>query len=291
MPITSDTFAELRKLAESKAVLDAFRRVEASTSQLCKAVSLHCVESTVVSVGNKDIGSIALDRSLDLFRTFEYQDGQGTDESRQLSGAIAVAPSVREAVDVVNVEKESLEAAMKALRAKLESDAGGGRRDDLVGAAITSIGLARIHLVQTVRKVIMLGEQPVRLGFFISTSERKLIPLSLDMVREQILIAGGDVDAFDMRRAEQPDLQAVRVTSLPPHTMCNVKYRGQDGYKLYRAPMPFLYPYEPGKPKPLISTPKNPAGRVRKERAGGTVDALPVLPGTQIFLRNIGLKS
>ena len=192
------------------------------------------------------------DAIIAIYQTLTLVKGLSPKESFTRFGLMAASSDTLLCVNDVNQCKANLKEAIKDLkqhdRAELVASAFDEiRRSPIIREALRAAGLSQLHIKQSTRKIIVLPEMPLKVGFTVSKGSHIAERLS----REQAI-------AFANKRNNDEAVETLlqlpensfvaRYRQLACHVRANIKYADrtsrQDRPDQVSAYMPILYPYD-----------------------------------------------
>ena len=200
----------------------------------------------------EDVARDASDAIISIYQTLTLVKGINPKESFTRFGLMAASGDTLLCVKEVNQCKLNLKEAIKDLkqhdRAKLVASAFDEiQRSPIIREALRAAGLSQLHIKQSTRKIIVLPEMPLKVGFTISKGSHIVERLS----REQAIAFANkrnNDEAVEKLQALPEDSFVARYRQLACHIRANITYadriRQPDRPDQVSAYMPILYPYD-----------------------------------------------
>ncbi|WP_207061085.1 DNA replication terminus site-binding protein [Motiliproteus sp. SC1-56] len=213
-------------------------------------------------------------------------DGRRTDSRHGLVAADAAGLACAHAV---NRAKQEFQQALGALRQLEKTDWSRqlGRRPSDLREALSSKGLARLHLRQCYRQIPCTDQHPERVGFNWYCSGRSIQRIRADKAHAALL----KLDTHSAHIQVQLD----KVARLPPHTgLARVQQQAplmranivhSDGSRrACNLSLPLFFAWDPARPFPDFNQPtlSPPPTRQRRVRSDCRIEATPFLPSLRV---------
>lgn len=201
---------------------------------------------------DEDDQCIASDAIIAIYQTLTLVKGLSPKETFTRFGLMAASSDTLLCVSEVNQCKINLKEAIKDLkqhdRTKLVASAFDEiRRSPIIREALRAAGLSQLHIKQSTRKIIVLPEMPLKVGFTVSKGSHIAERLS----REQAIAFANkrNNDGVVEALSQLPENSFVaRYRQLACHVRANIIYvdraKQHDRPDQVSAYMPILYPYD-----------------------------------------------
>ena len=192
------------------------------------------------------------DSVIAIYQTVTRIKGIDPKESFTRFGLMAASSDTLLCVDTVNQRKADLKDAIKDLKQHDRNDLVARafdeiRRAPIIREALRNAGLSQLHIKQSTRKIIVLPEMPLKVGYTISKSGHMVYRYSRE---KAIDLAGKRNDEEAIKKLMQlpKDSSVAYYRQRAPHVRANIIYsdraKRHDRPDQVSAYMPILYPYD-----------------------------------------------
>ncbi len=194
----------------------------------------------------------ASDTIIAIYQTLTLVKGLSPKETFTRFGLMAASNDTLLCVSEVNQCKANLKEAIKDLKQHDRTDLVASafdeiRRSPIIREALRAAGLSQLHIKQSTRKIIVLPEIPLKVGFTVSKGSH----IAERLTREQAITFANKRNNDEAVEALQqlPENSFVaRYRQLACHVRANIIYadraRQHDRPDQVSAYMPILYPYD-----------------------------------------------
>ena len=187
-----------------------------------------------------------------IYQCITRVNGIDPKESYTRFGLIAASDDTLLCVNDVNKSKTNLKIAIKDLkqhdRAKLLANAFDEiRRSPIIREALHTAGLSQLHIKQSTRKIIVLPEMPLKVGFTISTGSHMVYRFSREKAINYANKRNNEIVVATLMELPK-DSYVAHYRKRASHIRANIIYT--DRKKICDRPdqvsgyMPILYPYD-----------------------------------------------
>lgn len=260
--IKSSTDFIIRRMA----IIDAYRHLVETLVLLGDALQEDAVATLPCWVQKNDFDSNRshTDRAVRILQLLTYGNNDYSDGRRAETrfGFVAASANTLQKVADVNAVKITLKNAIKDLKEFSQNNKMPVERElsEITGAALNDISRApiirealaaakipRLHIKQSTRKIVVLEEQPLRMGFTISHGSHVVRELSRD---EAIRLAEKwhNDEAIEQLAPLSPSTAIAQYQSLAKHIRCNIVYADrthrQGRPNQVNAYLPIFYPHD-----------------------------------------------
>ena len=194
----------------------------------------------------------ASDSIIAIYQTLTLVKGLSPKETFTRFGLMAASSDTLLCVNDVNLCKVKLKEAIKDLKQHDRTDLVASafdeiKRSPIIREALRAAGLSQLHIKQSTRKIIVLPEMPLKVGFTVSKGSHIAERLS----REQAIAFANkrnNDEVVETLRQLPEDSFVARYRQLACHVRANIIYADRtkqpDRPDQVSAYMPILYPYD-----------------------------------------------
>ncbi|MCB6185137.1 hypothetical protein LIN78_16435 [Leeia sp. TBRC 13508] len=276
----------------------AFLQVESAVSKLEQLVLEYEQRASIdfkILPLNTELQSVS--RILLAYKALTYIDGQSADSIRSWHGYCILPSYLILQAKEVNLRKLAFAEALSAYwKAEIKNETGKllglpGRQQRLA-AELRSVGLARVHLLQTMRQIPIIDHELDYAGFSLVNKEVKTKTYSSDQVRIMLNDAGFSTSRFEEICKLQPNASFCRVIPCPPRMVMNYKVsepiltwgKMRDRFHI-RAELPVLIVKPENGEQVRIKLPRTNTSEHRKVRTDKRRSEEMVLPELGLYLK------
>lgn len=277
-------------------LLDCFEQLLQTLDSFCIAIRQDDLPVWVSHTAAEldDVLTMRL-KTIQLYRALWYEGSEDGRETLTCPGIVGASPATLIAAQSCNVAKDRFKAATLALKklGRVEAKAvmtDLHRRQQSVALAMRRMGAARLNLKQAYRRIPLLEECPLKIGFTWSRQGRVIQRTSLEEA-QRLLEQRVETPQITMERRKLAELGSdevlARVRSVCPHLRANLVFAASDHSgvrrRLMQAPLPILVPLPSGQSLPEFApvAPEPPVSP-RLRRADVRIEDEPFLPSVRI---------
>ncbi len=232
---------------------------------------------------------------IQLYRALWYEGSEDGRETLTCPGIVGASPETLIAARICNAAKDRFKTATLALKrlGRVEAKAvmtDLHRRQQSVALAMRRMGAARLNLKQAYRRIPLLEECPLKIGFTWSRQGRVIQRTSVEEA-QRLLEQRVEAPQITIERRKLAELGSdevlARVRSVCPHLRANLVFSTSDGSGVWRrlmqAPLPILVPLQVGQSLPEFApVASEPPVNPRLRRADVRIEDEPYLPSVRI---------
>jgi len=245
-----------QRITRRMAIIEAYRDLVDALSLLGDRVLEDAASDLPVwtQTGDYDAALTHEARAVKILQLLTYGRAANVIDGRHAEtrfGLIAASERTLTQVATVNAVKRHLKEALKDLkdlqRESIAKDALDAiSRAPIVREALAAARLQRLHIKQSTRKVVVLAEQPLRMGFTIARGSHVVERLSRDRAIKLATDSKNEA-AVTRLQALSADIFVARHRKQAPHVRCNLTYsdksRREGRPNQVNAYLPIFYPY------------------------------------------------
>lgn len=205
------------------------------------------------------------DRAVRILQLITYGKKDYGNDGRHAEtrfGFVAASEHTLEKVALANKAKQTLKDAIKALKEfaeknKLKADREIEQATDevleqlqrapIIRETLAAAKIARLHIKQSTRKIVVLDEQPLRLGFTVSRGSHVVRKLTRDKAIK-VATTWHNKEAVDKLHALNEKTPVAQYQQLTKHVRCNIIYkdraRQEERPDQVSAYMPIFFPFD-----------------------------------------------
>ncbi len=230
-----------------------------------------------------------------LYSALWYEDGQDGRDTINCPGLVGVGSGTIQAIQSTNGVKDAFKNAVLALKSVTKTEANSvmaelNRRNEEVAKTMRRMGAARLNLKQAYRRIPLLEERPLKVGFTWSKQGRTIQRTTVAQVRgllERRMITP-QLQAEMERLGSIPSSEVLaRVRTVCPHLRANVVFINDNNNlkrRLIQAPIPIAVSLRPGEQLPdFVPVDLEPAGGRRLQRSDMRLEDEAFLPSLRVF--------
>ncbi len=247
-----------------------------------------------VALRDEEVGRDMREKAVKLYQSMWYEDGQDGRDTLTCPGIIGASPATIEKAQVLNEVKASFKTAVLELKRLAKSE---NRQlvNDLharslsINTLMRQFGAARLNLKEAYRRVPILPQTPLRVGFTWSQFGRVIQRMTLTEVREMLENRRNTPQVLADREKLAEIVQDepfARIRPVRPHLRANVMYPSAEGStfrKLIQTPVPVILPLSIHQPLPdYLDAPADPPMIQRNQRRDARIENEPFLPSLRI---------
>ena len=230
--------------------------------------------------------------SCELLSDLTYQSGADGRLTRSRHGIIIATPRTQSMVQYVNAQKDAF--AHQVRQISLESEQLWKEASSELAAqplpfrqGLSQSGLNRLHLKQCTRKIPLLAEKPVKVGFSWYSHGRSITRISHQEAERLLLELGEHKTHIQVQLATLSTLKTAtplaRVQTLAPVVRANIVF--EHGRRAMNCPLPLFVPDTNAHgelPHIRDVSLEAPEGRRRKMREDDRISPEPLLPSIRV---------
>jgi len=230
-----------------------------------------------------------------LYSALWYEDGQDGRDTINCPGLVGVSSGTIQTIQSTNGAKDAFKNAVLALKSVTKTEANSvmaelNRRNEEVAKTMRRMGAARLNLKQAYRRIPLLEERPLKVGFTWSKQGRTIQRTTVAQVRgllERRMITP-QLQAEMERLGSIPSSEVLaRVRTVCPHLRANVVFINDNNNlkrRLIQAPIPIAVSLRPGEQLPdFVPVDLEPAGGRRLQRSDMRLEDEAFLPSLRVF--------
>lgn len=230
------------------------------------------------------------DKSINLFQSLWYEDGQDGRETLTCPGIIGAGDNTITSARACNIAKDKFKTSVLALKQLGKAQQINvmeelHKRNQNVALSMQRLGAARLNLKQAYRHIPTLPQCPLKIGFTWSKQGRTIQRTSVAEARRLL-----------ERRTESPQVQRelqrlasitetetlARVRSVCPHLRANIVFATETAdveRRLMQAPLPIVVPLTVNQSLPeFVPIPPEPIAGARLKRSDVRIEDEVFLP-------------
>lgn len=239
--------------AKRIAIIEAYKALVSTLETLGGHLRLDAKNGLPAWIQHEDDDSLeASDAIISIYQTITRVKGIDPKESFTRFGLMAASSDTLLCAEDVNQCKANLKKAIKDLKQHDRNDLVASafdeiRRAPIIRESLRAAGLSQLHIKQSTRKIIVLSEMPLKVGFTVSKGSHMVYRYS----REKAISFANkknNVEAVD-KLMQLPEGSCVaHYRARASHVRANIIYADRakqlDRPDQVSAYMPILYPYE-----------------------------------------------
>jgi len=230
-----------------------------------------------------------------LYSTLWYEDGQDGRDTINCPGIVGVGVDTIQVIQLANAAKEAFKSAVLALKSVTRTEANSvmdelNRRNEEIATTMRRIGAARLNLKQAYRRIPLLEERPLKVGFTWSKQGRTIQRTTVAEVRsilERRMITPQLQAEMERLRSIPSSEVLARVRTVCPHLRANIVFISDNNKlkrRLIQAPIPIAVYLRPGEQLPdFVPVDLEPTGGRRLQRSDMRLEDEAFLPSVRVF--------
>lgn len=230
-----------------------------------------------------------------LYSALWYEDGQDGRDTINCPGLIGAGSNTVQCIHAANNAKDAFKNAVLALKSVTKAEANSvmadlNRRNEEVAATMRRMGAARLNLKQAYRRIPVLEERPLKVGFTWSkqgrTIQRTTVAEVRGLLESRMITPQLQVEMERLGSIPSSEILA-RVRTVCPHLRANIVFMNDNNElkrRLIQAPIPIAVHLRAGEPLPdFVPVDSEPTAVRRLQRSDMRLEDEAFLPSLRVF--------